>query len=667
MNQVASPVHNSPTPASREACLATHSTPAPLVIVGAGPVGIRALRSYRREKPEGVAVVFGEERYAPYDRVQLSGVLAGTATTEDISLVNDGLFEETHTHFFHARVIRIDAENQCVVDEHGRVQPYSSLVIATGSSPHIPAIAGVEQSGVFTFRRLADAEKLAARRVQSKHTVVLGGGLLGVEAACAMRRHNTQVTLVDHNPHPLFRQLDAESGELVAAELARRGVQQRFEDSIRIILGTGKVEGVVLHSGEHLMCDTVIVAAGITPNKTLAVDARLAFGRGITVDARMRTSEPNVYAVGECCEFEQQVYGLVAPGLDQAAIAIQHIVNNLDSAYRKPQLATSLKVAGLSVFSLGDPQERRGLNTYFHRGDGCYRRVSLRRGRIVAINAVGDWPELPRLRDRARKGAWLSPLHLLRFAATGSFFGAAQVQDVRSWPDVATVCNCNAVSCGQIRDAMKDGVCTVAKLGQVTRAGTNCGSCRPLVAAMLGDESVVEPAKGSVTLRSLSLVALFLSLLALLWAVDYPDTVQLGWRWDDLWRSNELKQISGFTILGLSVASLLFSLRKRLAFFELWDFAWWRIAHTALTVAALIAVAVHTGFRLGANLNFYLMMTFLGLALAGAILGASVALEHRLQPASAQRLRSIGMWGHVLLAWPLPALLGIHVWKTYYF
>jgi nitrite reductase (NADH) large subunit len=218
-----------------------------------------------------------------------------------------------------------------------------------------------------------------------------------------------------------------------------------------------------------------------------------------------------------------------------------------------------------------------------------------------------------------------------------------------------------------VRLAVEEGAQSMAALGRQTRAGTSCGSCRPLLASMIDADVTPEPVTGSAGLRGLSLVALVLCGMALLWSVDYPDTVQLKWRWDALWRDNNLKQITGYTILGLSLASLVFSLRKRWSFVSLWDFGWWRVMHVVLTTGALLAVAVHTGFRLGSNLNLYLMLTFLGLALAGALLGASIALEHRLQPAQAQRLRSIGVWGHVLLAWPLPALLGAHVWKTYYF
>ncbi len=630
-------------------------------------MGVHALRLYRRARPLSPVVIYGDERHEPYDRVQLSGLLAGLHSVADIALAADGLLESPNTYFIAARVARIDRENARVEDEFGRVQPYSNLVLATGSSPHVPAIAGIGQQGVYTFRNLADAEKLAARRMHSKHTVVLGAGLLGVEAACAMRRHNTRVTLVDHNVHPLFQQLDEQSGARVAAEIDRKGVEQRLGDSIRMILGAGSVTGIVLHSGEQIECDTVVIATGISPNKSLAVDAKIAHGRGITVNASMQTSDPAIYAVGECCEIDQQVYGLVAPGFDQAAIAIDHVLGNSEARYLKPQLATSLKVAGLSVFSLGDPQPVRGVNTLLRADADSYRRVSLLGGRIHSINAVGDWPDLPRLRDLSRRGAWISPLKRLRFRFTGSFFSAANNADVRQWPGTAIVCNCNAVSCAQVRLAVEEGAQSMAALGRQTRAGTSCGSCRPLLASMIDADVTPEPVTGSAGLRGLSLVALVLCGMALLWSVDYPDTVQLKWRWDALWRDNNLKQITGYTILGLSLASLVFSLRKRWSFVSLWDFGWWRVMHVVLTTGALLAVAVHTGFRLGSNLNLYLMLTFLGLALAGALLGASIALEHRLQPAQAQRLRSIGVWGHVLLAWPLPALLGAHVWKTYYF
>jgi len=642
----------------------------PVVIVGAGPVGVRAWREVRRIRPEQPVVLYGEEYHDPYNRVQLSSLLSGQRKVHELALAADLLArEDTLTEFRRSRVEAIDRAAKAVTDAHGRCLRYRTLILATGSRPFIPSVAGMGLPGVYTFRDMADAEKLAARRVHSKHTVVLGAGLLGVEAAHGMQRHNTRVTLIDHNPHPMYRQLDSTAGGILAQQLEESGIQLLLGTSIRMLLGTGRVEGVVLRDGTEVACDTVVVATGIRPNIDLAEQAGLAFGRGITVNEHMQTSDPDIYAVGECCELAGEVFGLVAPGFEQAAIAAGNITgDSTPASYRSTQLATSLKVAGLSVFSMGDPEPPVSTRTLTWSEGNDYRRISLVAGHIVGINAVGDWPQLPALRDLARQRKWVSPLQLWRFRTTGDLLAEGYPADVSRWPARAVVCSCNAVSAGELRDAICAGAVTRAALAARTQAGTNCGSCKPLLQELLGDHSAPEPTKGWRPLAGLALPALVVSLLALLLSFSYPTSVQLNWDWGALWRVDAVKQWSGFTILGLSLASVLFSLRKRLSSLrQLGDFAWWRLVHVALTVLALVALAAHTGFRLGSQLNLALNLTFIALLAAGGVLGASIALEHRLSPARARQLRSAGLWSHVLLSWPLPALLTAHILKTYYF
>ena len=640
----------------------------PVVIVGAGPVGVRTLRELRAAAPPLPLVLYGDERYEPYNRVKLSGLLAGQHSVTDISLAAELPHRSDRlTRFERCRVRRIDRAAATVEDECGRVQPYRKLVLATGSRPNVPAFARSGMKGVYTFRDLRDAEALAARRTASQHTLVLGAGLLGIEAARAMQRHNTRVSLVDHNPHPMFRQLDEQAGALLAAQIRARGIELLPGNSVRMLLGTGQLEGVVLRNGSEIPCDTLVLATGIRPNLDLALQAGLAIGRGVTVDAQMRSSDPDIYAVGECCEFDNEVFGIVAPGYEQAAIAVRNILDADTAAYRRPQLVTSLKVAGLSVFSLGEPQLPASHRTYSFRADGVYRRISLVGGHIDSVNAIGDWPELPALREYCNNRRWVSPLQLWRFRKRGQLFADSGAVDVQALPAAAIVCNCNAVSCGDIRGAVDAGARDLQALSQRTQAGTGCGSCQAVLAGFLDTPAANSQAPGLRTLKMVTLGALALSLLALGASVAYPDSVQLSWRWDRLWRDGTLKQISGYSILGLCVLSLPLALRKRLRFVRLGDFAWWRIAHVVLTAAALLALGVHTGFRLGDNLNLVLMASFLGLACAGVLLSASVAWEGRMPFGRAQSLRRIGLWSHVLLSWPLPALLAAHVLKSYYF
>lgn len=654
---------------------------APVVIVGAGPAGVRTLRELRRHAAELPVQIYGDERHQPYNRVQLSNLLAGNVGVPDIGIGAELLRgRDPNTRFISERIEAIDPERKTVTDSRGRVQAYSSLVLALGSAPFVPEIPGVRQPGVFTFRDLADAEKLAARRVQSKHTVVLGAGLLGVEVARAMQRHHTRVTLIDHNPHPLFRQLDPAAGALLAEELEARGIELRLGSGIRMVLGTAGVEGVILRDGSSIPCDTLIVATGIRPRTRLAKSAGVAFGRGITVDSTMLTSAPDIYAVGECCELDGQVFGIVAPGYEQAAIAARNIVTrenapagNVPTAgnattFHSASPATSLKVAGVSVFSMGDPDPPTSTRSYTWRDGSSYRRINVFAGRVVGVIAIGDWPQLSLLRDLCVSRKRIYPWQLLRFRLRGNVLAdSALLETVADWPETAVVCNCNAVTSGELRAAAATGATTVPALCARTQAGTGCGSCQPLLSEFLGVSGPRQPAPTARALSALGWPALTAVLLGLVFSVAYPATVQLEWRWDELWRDNLYKQVSGYLILGMSAVSVLFSLRKRLSWVRLGNFAHWRLVHVVLTALAMIALAAHTGFRLGANLNLMLMLTFLGLLAAGAIMSLVIALEHRLPAGRARRLRNWGLWSHVLLAWPIPALLSIHILKSYYF
>lgn len=640
----------------------------PIVIVGAGPVGVRMLQELRREMPGQSLILYGEERYTPYNRVQLSGLLAGQHSFQDLSLASEMMGTDCpHTEFRQARVVSIDPTAKLVTDSHGVRQPYASLILATGSRPFVPAFIAHDLGGVYTFRDMADAEKLAARRVVSKHTVVLGAGLLGIEAARAMQRHHTKVTLIDHNAHPMFRQLDATAGGMLAERLRMLNIDLLLETSIRMVLGTGHVEAVILRDGTTVPCDTLITATGIKPNRDLAEQAGLAYGRGITVTSQMMTSKSDIYAIGECCELDGQVFGLVAPGYEQASIVARNISNNRSSAaYTHHLLATSLKVAGLSVFSLGEADPPASMRTASWRDGDDYRRLTFSEGRLVSINAIGDWPELPALRDLANGRRWVAPWRIWEFRKTGNLLGEDGIS-VSQWPATAIVCNCNAVCKGDIQAAIQSGADSVETITAQTQAGSGCGSCQPLLQELLGTGKPRSAARGATGLNTMSIAALFAVFVALLLSVGYPTSVQLDWNWGELWRVESNKQISGFTILGLCVASLIFSLRKRVAAIRFGDFAWWRIAHISITILAFVALGLHTGFRMGSQLNFLLSLTFMALLVAGTLLGISIACEHRLESGTAIRLRRWGLWSHILLSWPLPALLAAHILKTYYF
>jgi len=642
----------------------------PVVVVGTGPVGVRVVEELLRRDATIPITLYGNEPWEPYNRVRLSHLLTGETTFSAIQ--NPLKLPTAHRVVQHhnCEVVNIDPDHRRITDRLGNSQSYSKLVLATGSSPHIPHIEGIEKRGVFTFRNLDDAQNLIARRTRCRRAIVLGGGLLGLEAARGLQKHHTEVIVIEHATRLMAQQLDDDAAELLREKMLSLNVQVILGDSIKRVVGEECVSAVQLRSGRELTCDTIVVASGIRSNLSLARDAGLSVGRGIRVNDRMQTSDPDIYAIGECAEHREQVYGLVAPGLEQAAIAAHGICGG-SSTYTGSQSATRLKVAGVSLFSMGRCGET-GISAHLKRlsyrsyDNSRYRQLVLDRGRLVGAVAYGDWSEIRRVQETVQHQRYLWPWQRRRFLASGSLWPAAAAE-VSRWPASAVVCQCSNVTRGTLSQAIQSGQTTVETLCAATGAGSVCGSCRPLLTDLVGGQAL-EPETGSRTLVWTALIGLLACLLILAApAVPFPDSVQVSVRWDQLWRDGLIKQISGFALLGIALLVSVISLRKRVSRLSFGTFSGWRIVHVvagALTAGLLIA---HTGLRLGDNLNLLLILTFLALLAVGSVASGVIGLQHILPRTAAKRTREVSLWLHILLLWPLPALLGFHILKTYWF
>ncbi len=640
-----------------------------MVIIGAGPVGMRTAQELHRRQPETALVIFGDETSEPYNRVRLSDFLVGDidwqALTRDLALPESDRIDAR----FGQAVVAIDRHNRCVRDASGNLQPYSKLVLATGSRPHVPEIPGIGLPGVYTFRNVRDVQMLLARRVRSRRTIVLGGGLLGLEAARAMQRYNTEICVIEHYSRLMMRQLDDGAAEYLLENVRGLGIEVLLGDGIKKVNGETAVTGVTLRDDRVIPCDTLIVATGITPNIELARAAGLHVGRGIKVNDAMQTTDPDIFAAGECVEHRDRVYGFVAPGLEQAAVAAHGIAGG-SARYAGSATATRLKVLDLPVFSMGpvSVEETPDLaRSAVYRGPSVYRKLVTHRGRLVGAIAVGKCPEINRLQEAVARQRRVWPWQHWRFRRSGLLWRPEELTSVVAWPATTTVCNCTGVTRGQLSEAAAAGCCTVAALAARTGASTVCGSCRPLLAELAGASGQTAPVRGWKTLLGTSGTATLATLvLALFLLIPYAGTVQLDWQWDMLWRDNFWKQVSGFSVLGLTVLLLVMSLRKRIKRFTLGDFPLWRVAHVLLGAFTIAGLAVHTGGRMGSNLNFLLMSSFLIAIVVGAVAGAMIALEHRLG-AGTLSLRRNWLWAHILIVWPIPVLLGFHVLKSYYY
>lgn len=626
-------------------------------------------------------IIYGEEAHEPYNRVRLSSWLAGEVSLSDLTDISADLPKARIDQRLGYRVSAIDPARRVITDHHGHEQHYENLILATGSYPHVPDIPGMNLSGVYTLRNLDDAQRLYARQARTHRTVVIGGGLLGLEAARGMQAGNTEVTIIEHADRLLANQLDNDASDRLQEQLESLGLTVSIGDGIREILGQERAAGVRLRSGRIIKCDTVLVSTGIRPNIQLARAAGLSFGRGIKVDSSMRTSDPAIYAVGECAEHEGEVYGLVAPGFEQATVAANAIVGQ-PGTYQGSIAACRLKVVGTQVFSMGP----MGITAspfagasyrYFNRSAGIYRKILVHRNRLIGAISLGDWTETVRLQTHIGNDQRIYPWQVVRFVHTGRLWPEDEGNQVANWPATAIVCQCNGVTRDAVSKAIEQGARTVDAVSRCTNASTVCGSCKPLVADLLGEPNKIEPATGTPALVVFGMAGLVLVLLFLLGPkMEYASSVQLdswfaqatGLHWDILWRSTTVKQWTGYSVLALAVMSLLISFRKRQPRFrEMVRFDYWRIAHITLGTLVIALLVAHTGFRMGHGLNFLLMLSFMSLLLIGAISSLLIGLSHRLPAGKTVRLRRQSVFLHIMLFWPVPVLLAWHIFKTYWY
>ncbi|MCB1474680.1 MAG: NAD(P)/FAD-dependent oxidoreductase [Rhodobiaceae bacterium] len=644
----------------------------PIVIAGGGPVGIRAAQELSRLGYH--VVLFNAERWRPYNRVKLTPLLAGEAQIGQI--YHDDAFPGPGRvdRYDGASVVDVHREAREVLISTGRIVPYSHLVLALGSRAFIPAIPGADLSGIYAFRNFDDTEALLARSMSARRVVVIGGGLLGLEAARGMSRRGAKVIVVEHESRLMPRQLDEEAGASLKQRIEALGIEVLTGERVASIDGAHRVEAVSLAGGRRINADTVILCTGVRANIQLPSAIGLQFGRGVKVDDEMRSSDPFIYAIGECAEHNEIVHGLVGPGFEQALAAVASIAGR-PVAYQGSTPATKLKVLGADVFSMGDFEsmaQAPGVRSHVWRGDdGSYRRIFTERGKLVAALGIGTWPEASQLQERVQRRALLQPWNIWSFRRSGMLW-REQEASVSAWPREAIVCNCTGVNKGAIVDAVTLGAQSLEEVRAATSANSVCGTCQPLVMELLGQGAArPEAVRWWKWLVGLSLAAALLGLVTLL---SPPIPLSEGFRPKELlrsvWFDSVWKQWSGFFLLGATALAAALGLRRRIGVFgRLGSYQVWRFIHLALGLVAVLLLVWHTGFRLGANLNLLLMASFIVTLIFGAITGLVTGGEHELRSrdlvSASAKPRSLPFWIHVLALWPLPVLLLIHVLSVY--
>jgi nitrite reductase (NADH) large subunit len=458
-----------------------------LLVVGNGMAGVACVEQILRHRAKFDITIFGEETHVNYNRILLSSVLAGERSIDEITLNEWDWYRANQIDLkVGIRIVAIDGERKLAVADDETTTPFDKLIIATGSTPFIPPISGIDKQGVFTFRNLADTRALLERSAAGAKAVVIGGGLLGLEAARGLQAQGCDVTVVHLMSHLMERQLDPMGGAYLRQKMEDLGLQVLCSASTRQICGNGHVTAVALDDGRELPADFVVIAAGIRPNVDIAKRSGLNVRRGIVVDDYLRTSHPDIYAVGECTEHQGQLFGLVAPLIEQGKVLAAAITGNDTPAFSGATPASKLKIMGVDVFSAGEIDDTKpGIECVRFEDPslGIYKKLVLKENRLAGVILVGDASDSHRYVEWLRSGEDLTKRRRsLLFPPPAADAGS----DVAQMPDSEVVCGCHGVSKGTIIAAVhQNGVGTLAQLRESTRASTGCGSCTSLCQNLL--------------------------------------------------------------------------------------------------------------------------------------------------------------------------------------
>ncbi|RQO32832.1 nitrite reductase large subunit [Herminiimonas sp. KBW02] len=483
-----------------------------LVMVGNGMAGVRTLEELRKIAPDLYDItVFGAEAYANYNRILLSPVLAGEQTIKDIMLNDvDWYAENDITLHLGKKIVEIDRVKRVVIADDGTVAPYDRLLMATGSNPFMLPIPGKDLEGVISYRDIQDTNAMIDAAKVHKQAVVIGGGLLGLEAANGLKLRGMEVTVV-HLPTTLMeRQLDEAAGKMLQKSLEDRGLNFLLGKNSQEIISdaNGRVQALRFTDGTEIPTQLVVMAVGIRPNTALAESAGLHCNRGIVVNDTMQTYDPRVYAVGECVNHRGTAYGLVAPLFEMAKVCANHLANFGIGRYQGSVTSTKLKVTGIDLFSAGEFLGGEGTEEILLSDPigGVYKKLVLKDDKLIGACLYGDTVDGSWYFNLLREGKDISEIRdTLMFgeANTGrpGDVGHEGFSKAAAMPDSAEVCGCNGVCKGTIVKAIKEkGLFTIEDVRKHTKASASCGSCTGLVEQIImatagGDYSASTKAK----------------------------------------------------------------------------------------------------------------------------------------------------------------------------
>jgi nitrite reductase (NADH) large subunit len=640
-----------------------------IVIIGNGMVGHRLCRRLFEHGVTGTSrvIALAEERVPAYDRVHLTDAFSGRDERELWLADIDWYVEHGIELHLGDPAVAIDRDRRMVCTAAGREFAFTRLVLATGAAPYVPPIDGADLPGVFRYRALSDVQAIRAAATGARSAAVIGGGLLGLEAARALQQMGLAVTVVEAAAGLMPAQLDQESGAELERQVRAGGIEVRTATITRRIVPAAGQHTLHFATGSSCTVGVVVIATGVRPRSELAAGCQLARtpDGGVVVDDRLQTSDPHIYAIGDCAAHRAHAYGLVAPGFEMADVLASNLAGGTAS-FRGTSPTVRLKMLGVQVVSAGEPLT--GGDVIRYRSDGVSRLVRIERGRIVGALGVGAWDDFTAIQEAAVRRRRVWPWQRGRFARTGRLWEQDDALPATTWDPQAVICNCMNVTRGHIDRACAGMPVTVNLIMARTGASTLCGSCRPLLEHLAQPDAWQRP-RVSAPLLIGSVAALVAAFVVIVMTpIPFADTFDRPFRIDVLWRNGVYRQVTGFTLLGLALLASLLSVRKRWRWTaRLGAFSNWRLVHVVLGVLTLITLAVHTGARVGDNLNLVLMAAFSAVNIVGGLAGSLTAIEQRMGTPGWRRARAALVAAHLLAMWPLPLLIAFHVLSAYYF
>jgi nitrite reductase (NADH) large subunit len=458
-----------------------------LVLVGNGMAGVRCIEEILKLDPLGFEItIFGSEPHVNYNRILLSSILQGSTSFRDITVHDREWYGRHHINLYTGEtVIEIDKYLQVIMTDQHRIVSYDHLIIATGSVPFSLPIPGADKQGVVTFRTIEDCQKMIEISKKNKKAVVIGGGVLGLEAARGLLNLGMKVSVVHIGSYLMERQLDETAARMLQEELESQGMKFLFQKETKEIVGDIGAKGVIFKDGTEVEANLVVMAAGVRPNVQLVKKSGIETNRAILVNDYMETSVPNIYALGECVEHRGMVYGLVQPLYEQGKVLAKRICGIEGQGYEGSVLSTQLKISGIDLFSVGAIHDRDSLNQsikIYDEVQRVYKKVVFQEQRIIGAVLFGDTKERTKLLDMILKHQDVSELEKV------SLFPQNKDDDfsIASIPASKIICNCNSVTKGTIQEAIqKEGLTTIEGIKKCTKASSSCGGCKPLVADLL--------------------------------------------------------------------------------------------------------------------------------------------------------------------------------------